>query len=88
MALDLAIASMKTAKETFLDGCMTVWKEIERMEPMLVQEIRQLGFSDEQAAAWLCTDPGSGTTPAELVLAGRSSELVARIRQTMHGMGA
>ena len=85
MTLKVAVASMEEARNRYFACCLDVWREVEQSEPALAAAMRELGFGDEQAAEWLCTDPGSGSTPAELVVAGRSSELVDRIRQTLHG---
>jgi hypothetical protein len=89
MTLALAIASMETARESFLDACMTVWREVENKEPALAEAIRRLGFADQAAAQWICMpNEGTGDCPARLVLDGRGMDLVERIQQTLNGFSA
>jgi len=89
LTLELAIASMETARRGFLNGCMAVWREIERTEPALAEEIHHLGWDDHVAALWICTpNETNGDCPARVVMAGHGAELVERIRQTLHGFGA
>ena len=87
MNLATAIALADKARSDYVARCLDVWHLVELAEPVLATDLRQLGFDDHAAAAWLCAPLGQAEqTPAELVAAGRSAEILERIRQTAHGI--
>lgn len=87
MSLATAISLADKARSDFVARCLDVWHLVELAEPVLATELRQLGFDDAAAAAWLCTPIGEAEqTPAKFVEAGRSAEMLERIRRMMHGI--
>ena len=81
MPLQKAVESMKESQRIYIAHCLAIWSQVVRSEPTLGAEIQQLGWSNEFAAAWLCTPGTSGNSPLEIVRAGRCGELIERIRQ-------
>lgn len=86
LTLQLAVALMVKARGEYGALWLSLWRLVERAEPELAREIRELGFEDNVAAAWVCAPlPGFGDSPAEMVAAGRGAEVLDRIGKTMHG---
>jgi hypothetical protein len=87
--LQVAIADAAKARDEYDQRCLSVWRLIQRVEPNLASELSQLGFEDKAAAAWVGAPlAGLNGSPAEMVAAGRGGEILACIRQTMHGFVA
>ncbi|MEF2156089.1 hypothetical protein V3390_07585 [Luteimonas sp. FXH3W] len=85
-ALRLALDAVVAAESEYKTRCLVVWHELKAADPALAEEILRLGFDEPTAAQWVCSPFRElGDSPAALVAAGRSTEIMDRVYRTMHG---
>ena len=85
MPREKAVESVKQSQRGYIAHCLAIGAQIVRSETMHSMEIEQLGRSREFAAAGLCTPDTTCKSPLDLVRAGRSCELIDKIRRKTHG---
>lgn len=86
---DLAksIESVGQAHAAYRDACLRAWACIQHVHPEVASWIRQFGYTDDQAALWLCaTHARWGASPAEMIRDGRGGEVVTLLQQGFFGV--
>lgn len=82
--LSFAIYLSELAYVDYQRRCADVWTEFIGADPRLAFEVRKLGYSEEGFAEWVCPDRLTGEiSPAELVVAGKRDEVLAKIQQEL-----
>lgn len=82
--LSFAIYLSELAYVDYERRCADVWLEFIGADPWLALEVRKLGYSDEGLAEWVCPDRLTGDiSPAELVVAGKRDEVLAKIQREL-----
>lgn len=87
--LATSIETVNKAYNAYCDACMQVWACIEQDYSDVGRWVRDLGFTGEQAALWLCAPHHRwSVSPAEVIASGRSDEVITLLQQSYYGVCA
>ena len=81
--LSKLVLQAKAARSNYEERCLEVWKELQVVDPELVEIVRTLGPGEKAAARWVCAPMFGGETPAEKVAAGRVDDLLRRMNAVL-----
>lgn len=85
-ALQFALDAAAAAEKEYMARCLVVWRELRAAEPQMAAEILALGFDEATAAQWVCSPLRElGESPAALIAAGQTTEIMGRIYRTAQG---
>jgi hypothetical protein len=84
-ALKNALAELASAREAYHRHQDAVWTEVQGVAPEFALRLGELGFGDREAAEWVCQLGNRGSSPADEILAGRSSSVLAWLEQGLQG---
>lgn len=80
-------AAMSEAKNAYDRARADVLKGLEEFDPDLTASLTSLWNKREAASEWLCKKHGEQSSPIEMILEGRTDEVLSVIRRSEYGFG-